>query len=85
MAEDEVSRSRMLHISDRDLFAAMRLGGPALKAETVCGDVWLMGRMGILSLSRGRVIWAAGVDCREVAYRGKTLMRERERKPLVEL
>lgn len=53
-------------------------------AETVCGDVRLVGRMCILSLRGGRVDWVAGVDCREVVYRGKALVRERRVKPLVE-
>jgi hypothetical protein len=53
-------------------------------AETVCGEVRLVGRMCLLSFRGGRVVRVAGVDCREVAYRGKALVRERKAKPLVE-
>ena len=53
--------------------------------ETVCGDVRLVGRACMLSVQKGRVAWAAGVDCRRIAFRGKDLFRSRQAKDLVEV
>jgi hypothetical protein len=52
-------------------------------AETACGNLRLVGRACVLSLRGGRVLWAAGVDCRRITYRGRDLVRTREPRPMV--
>ncbi|OGG51259.1 MAG: hypothetical protein A3F84_02895 [Candidatus Handelsmanbacteria bacterium RIFCSPLOWO2_12_FULL_64_10] len=82
----EVGRSTARGVRvERDGATEVAVFSDRADAETVCGDIRLKGRMCILSLRRGRMAWAAGVDCKAISYRGKALFRAGRVRELVEI